>query len=366
MQDTALLFVMLLETAVVGGMFLLYPRIARKGLLFGVYVGEAAAEGEPARTITRSWYRWMIAALAACLVGGVVLFIVAPHPLPAVTPMFLLLFAFLALYLRAYFLARALALAGPPPGAVAPAVTIPSTSPLLPALALVAGAGCGLIALAYAWARYPELPASIPTHFGASGRPDAWRDKSLATVMLLPLVTLVMGTMVGGVAWLTAHAKRALRSADSGASLHAQMRFRAAVTRLVSTLAILVTGMMTITSIQSTRVALGETQGLGYAVPALAAAIAFIAIGGTLYIALHYGQGGSRLEKARVDTPLTDGLADNRNWFLGVFYVNRDDPSILVERRFGFGYTLNFGNMKAVALIVGFLAVMIAIAVAAG
>ena len=56
---------------------------------------------------------------------------------------------------------------------------------------------------------------------------------------------------------------------------------------------------------------------------------------------------------------------DNRKWFLGIFYVNRDDPSFLVERRFGIGYTLNFGNAKAIALIVCFPAILIAIAVAA-
>ena len=70
---------------------------------------------------------------------------------------------------------------------------------------------------------------------------------------------------------------------------------------------------------------------------------------------MRYGQGGSRLERASVATPLTNGLADNRNWVLGMFYVNRNDPSILVERRFGLGYTPNFGNWKAVALLVAFL-----------
>jgi len=88
-------------------------------------------------------------------------------------------------------------------------------------------------------------------------------------------------------------------------------------------------------------------------------------VGGGVYLALRYGQGGARLEKARADTPLTDGLADNRRWVLGMFYVNRDDPSFLVERRFGIGYTINFGNPKAVALVGGFVALVILIALVA-
>src|SRR5450759_5705179 len=32
-------------------------------------------------------------------------------------------------------------------------------------------------------------------------------------------------------------------------------------------------------------------------------------------------------------------LADNTHWVLGAFYVNRHDPSVFVEKRFGLGYT---------------------------
>ena len=58
-----------------------------------------------------------------------------------------------------------------------------------------------------------------------------------------------------------------------------------------------------------------------------------------------------------------NGLADNRNWILGMFYVNRDDPSFLVERRFGLGYTINLGNPKAVVLFGLFLAAIIGLAI---
>lgn len=89
-----------------------------------------------------------------------------------------------------------------------------------------------------------------------------------------------------------------------------------------------------------------------------------VALGGSVLIALRYGQGGARLEEAAADAPLTNGLADNRHWVLGMFYVNRDDPSILVERRFGIGYTVNLGNPKAVALFVGFVVLVLGLALA--
>jgi uncharacterized membrane protein len=35
---------------------------------------------------------------------------------------------------------------------------------------------------------------------------------------------------------------------------------------------------------------------------------------------------------------------DDRFWVGGLFYVNRQDPAVVVSRRFGVGWTLNFGN----------------------
>jgi uncharacterized membrane protein len=365
MEARILFIVMLVETLFIGGISLLYPRIARKGLLFGVYVGEELFEGEAARRITRSWYRGMIAAILLSVAAGITLAGTAPEPLMAVAPIFLLLLAFMVLYLWAYFQARAIAPSGPPPAAVAPAVAAPAASALLPAMTLIVGVACGVVAIAYAWAHYPALPDSVPTHFGPSGRPDAWRAKSFFTVMLLPIMTLVLGTVLGGVAWLTAHAKRALRRSDEGASLDAQMRFRRAMTRYLCGIAMLVIGMLTVMSIQSIRVAMGAIEGLSALTGVFGIAVAVLAVGGTIYLALRYGQGGARLERARADTPLTDGLADNRHWVLGAFYVNREDPSFLVERRFGFGYTLNFGNWKAVALLAVFLVLILGLTVTA-
>jgi uncharacterized membrane protein len=88
-------------------------------------------------------------------------------------------------------------------------------------------------------------------------------------------------------------------------------------------------------------------------------------LGGSVFIAIKFGQGGSQLERSAANAPLTDGLADNRLWVLGMFYVNREDPSLFVERRFGLGYTLNFGNPRALGLIFGFVGLIVVIAILA-
>ncbi len=206
----------------------------------------------------------------------------------------------------------------------------------------------------------------MPTHFGFSGAPDAWQPKSIATVMLLPALILVLGIGLGGVAWLTAHAKRGLRRFDRGASLAAQMRFRTAMTRFLCGLTVFAAVMLTTMSVSIIQVGLGRAPALGRWEMGLTGLLLLWAIGGTVYLSVRYGQGGSRLESATAATPLTNGLADNRHWVLGMFYVNRDDPSILVERRFGLGYTPNFGNWKAVVLLVAFLGAIFGLIIVAG
>jgi uncharacterized membrane protein len=47
----------------------------------------------------------------------------------------------------------------------------------------------------------------------------------------------------------------------------------------------------------------------------------------------------------------------NPNAWRGPFYVDRDDPALFVPKRFGVGYTFNFGNPLAVAMAVGGLVI---------
>jgi uncharacterized membrane protein len=64
------------------------------------------------------------------------------------------------------------------------------------------------------------------------------------------------------------------------------------------------------------------------------------------------GQGGSRMpatDEPRIpnsSVPVGDRTLD-RYWKLGVFYFNQDDSAVLVEKRFGLGYSLNFARPTA-------------------
>ncbi|WP_449138255.1 DUF5808 domain-containing protein, partial [Slackia sp.] len=57
----------------------------------------------------------------------------------------------------------------------------------------------------------------------------------------------------------------------------------------------------------------------------------------------------------------TSLLRDNdRYWKLGVFYFNREDPSLFLPGRFGIGWTMNWARPAAWAVLAGLVIVVIA------
>lgn len=193
---------------------------------------------------------------------------------------------------------------------------------------------------------YPGLPASLPTHFGANGVPDAYSAKSVASAFF--------GSEIGGAllvvfAVLAAAITRARAPLDPNrphgdAERQFQFRFQGvrALLGLVACLELTVgaASAQTWTVVPSTGVAQVYT-------------VAPIVVGavGVLVVMLRLGQLGSRLPlpPEPPGVRLTDAQLrrlhdDDALWLGGVLYYNREDSALLVPRRFGVGWTLNWGN----------------------
>ncbi len=83
--------------------------------------------------------------------------------------------------------------------------------------------------------------------------------------------------------------------------------------------------------------------------------VVFLAVVGAVALSVVYGQNGSRLfKRMQGGDAMPDD--DDGHWKLGVFYVNRDDASVFLPKRFGIGWTINFGRPAAWVLIGCFLA----------
>lgn len=341
-------------TIVVGLILVVVPRYSRRGLLFGVYVGEEAHDSEPARSLRARWTGWLVLVLLIAVAAAIVSGPLGLGEYARFAPILLLL-GFSATFTWAHFVARRMAVQSHAPSVAVLEATEPHT--LFQSLTLALVLVVGVAIFAYAVVAYADLPPSLPTEFDETGQVTRWIEKSIGAVLLLPFMTLAFGGFLAVLAILMTGAKRSLRHPQTAVSAEAQSRFRTAVSRFLSGVALLVTTILGTMSLGIVEMAQGHRNPM-IVLGAVIGGVTFLyTIGGVIYLIARYGQGGSRLERQAVGAggALTNGLADNRLWKLGVFYVNREDPSMFVEKRFGLGYTINFANPKAVGLMVGLL-----------
>ena len=50
---------------------------------------------------------------------------------------------------------------------------------------------------------------------------------------------------------------------------------------------------------------------------------------------------------------------DDRYWYAGFFYNNPDDPALFVPKRYGLGWTMNFGHPQARLVLIGLLVLVL-------
>jgi len=348
----------------VGGFLLILPHVTRKGLLFGVYVGEGFSDSDDGRGLLHSWRLGCLAVMAGALLVGLSIS-AAGWPVPGnLTGTAVLLLVAFVLYLRLHAKTRSLA----PPAAARQAAR--AAAPLQggrPKGALFARIALGIcllacfVTLAYAIVSYAAMPDRVPALSGSMGAAAGSSDKSFALVIFFPSMSLFFSVVFGVSAVLNSGAKLSLRGGSGGRSAEAQNAFRATMTRLSGAVALLFCGLLTLLSVQLIRFQLSEITSPGVGILWGAGVLFLVLLGSQIWVLRRYGQGGALIEDGSADSPLAGGIADNAHWVWGLFYVDRHDPSIAVESRFGFGYTLNYGNRIAVLITVTFLVLALSV-----
>lgn len=337
-----------IRVMIIGGFLLILPHITRRGLLFGTYVGEATSQVSEGSRLLGRWYIGCVLVMAVPLIVGYGIALTGRPVAGNFIGTGILLVGAFALYLRFHFQARKLA---PPVAAEAAAQAVASLErPERQGIGLArfAFGSCIVIAFgtfAYVLIRLPDMNV-----------------ESVAAVIFVPNVNSVVSPFLALYALLAAGAKRSIRGGSGGRSLEAQTAFRAALTRLMSASALLICAFLAFLSVRIVRIGLYPTHSLGIGVWVVGGLVSAWLLGTLIWLATRYGQGGALREHGSVETPLTNGLANDARWVWGLFYVDRDDASIMVEKRFGLGYTLNYGNSIAILIAVIFGVALIGLA----
>lgn len=337
----------------------LTPGFTRRDLLFGVTVAPNARATDAGRRIIRGYRLGVagVAALALIALGlGLALAPASSWQSGVPTLAVLLIFvAYLVPYLLAYRASRRLRVDSRP-GAVESVAReaelrprrygefVPLAWEILPIALIVATA-------VYLASLYPAAPAVIPTHWTLSGVADRFAAKSIGSFFALVWTQIGMYVLLTGICLLVVRAKT-----QPGAASYRFLRVTLRFLFLLKSVILLVFDV--VAALVSRAAARGGQPPSGFVlivlVPILLVVVLFLAV------AIRIGQGGAKLENT---TATQVDRMDDRYWLYGLFYVNRDDPSLLVQRRFGYGWTLNLGNIRSYIALAVVLAVPVGIAV---
>jgi uncharacterized membrane protein len=170
---------------------------------------------------------------------------------------------------------------------------------------------------AYLAAHWSEIPARFPIHWGLNGRPDGWATRT-------PLHVFAFFIFAEGLClWIVAMALTGYRGSRPSHARSVTLKVAFAVEWLM---AIVFSG-----------VGINELAHFpAWILPAVLgpAAIVLVAIMAKSYSA-----------------PVPAGEAPENTpdecWTIGGIYNNPNDPALMVQQRFGMGYTFNFGNPAA-------------------
>lgn len=215
-----------------------------------------------------------------------------------------------------------------------------------------------LITLAIGLALYPSTPDLVPTHFDFAGNVNQWTPKGPALIAFPLLFEVFMAACFIFSHWMTIRSKKDIDPARPAISAYAYGAFARAECIL------LLVGGSVLTAVLGIVMILMMTEILSMLVTiALIIVATSILVGATIAISIVYGQSGSRLVKRLEENG--DIIADNdEHWKAGVFYWNKDDASLILPKRFGVGWTMNWARPAAWLIVGGFTLASIVFVVA--
>jgi uncharacterized membrane protein len=190
-------------------------------------------------------------------------------------------------------------------------------------------------------ANWQHLPGRFPIHWGIEGSPDRWAQRNWRGVdgpLLAGFLVIALMHALGYMIQAASPRGRMAGTAEWTA------RFRRANLRMIVGMGWMLAALFGVLALNPYL-----ASGDALAIPVWLVLAAILAVTAAflwpiIRISQEPGSG-------------SDGTPDEC-WKLGQLYYNPSDPALIVEKRFGVGYTINFGN-RAAWLLVGLLALII-------
>lgn len=185
----------------------------------------------------------------------------------------------------------------------------------------------------YMLIQYNSIPNTIPTHWGISGAPDAFADKSFGLILaqVVMMIGLSIVIYISSIYSLKSRAKLSTTSVDNSKKLHLHYLKSFGYTFLalnISCQALLIT------------ILIATLKGGNVNNTILFTSVIILVLS-SIYLTYLYYKSPAKAKDAVYSIDDEDCL-----WIFGCLYNNPNDPSVFVSKRFGVGWTVNVGTTK--------------------
>jgi uncharacterized membrane protein len=297
---------------------ILAPYLTPRRYYFGMTVAPGFRESENGRAVRRAYNT----AILIAAISAVTLMIALPKIAPAASMLPVPLATCIA-----FFYARSRVQSSSEPITPVREAEIsrgPERLPLWTLLALPPIAIPALTAV-YLNARWDKIPARFPVHWGLDGQPNRWVERTPHGVF--------------GPLWFNAAIMAVLITlALAGYYGSRRSPMRLAMLKMMVALMYLLGFVFALVGL----LPLHHFSLIVFLLPI----VVFVAV------ILMYSY------KTSTDPDMTSDETSDSSWRLSSIYDNRADPALFVQKRFGLGYTLNFGNPMSWLIVAMMLALI--------
>lgn len=209
--------------------------------------------------------------------------------------------------------------------------------------------------LVFTATQYHLLPAEIPVHWGLSGKADRFTKKTPISGVSMLLILLVMQIMFLSINSATKKSGIKISANNKQASKLRQLKYR----KYTSWFFLLTSIAITVPIILLQLTILYDNIFSDHLVFLIPIIITLSLLIGAIFFTIKLERLNRGAEGDEQDTKEISSFDGDSYWKGGLFYFNKSDPSIFVEKRFGVGWTLNFAN--PIGYVIVFLPMLIII-----
>ncbi|EON71965.1 DUF1648 domain-containing protein [Lysinibacillus sphaericus] len=201
-----------------------------------------------------------------------------------------------------------------------------------------------LALITYTYMHYATIPDVFATHWNAQGEIDGWTEKTWISVIELPLLLLGMQLTYLLLGIGMKGAKIQLSAQEKEASANRERHQRKYGSWYLAAINLGVTILLVV--LQYTTIIL-QNETASYFFP-LFIGFMMLTFSGLLLFIWRIRKSNERFDTINTNETVP---GDDLYWKWGIFYINKDDPALLIQKKFGIGWTVNLGNKWSFVII---------------